>query len=66
MVGVYDDHRTFATMIVVLTNLEEQSVLTDMTVSKPTSTDERPKRQWSASQLAAVVQAAYIREALGR
>jgi hypothetical protein len=53
-------------MIVVLTNLEEQSVLTDMTVSKPTSTDERPKRQWSASQLAAVVQAAYIREALGR
>jgi len=51
-------------MIVVLTNLEEQSVLTDMTVSKPT--DERPKREWSASQLAAVVQAAYIREALGR
>jgi hypothetical protein len=40
--------------------------LPDSAVSKPSMPNEKPQRQWSASQLAAVVQAAYIREALGR
>ena len=38
----------------------------DPAVSKPSAPEEKPERRWSSSQLAAVVQAAYIREALGR
>jgi hypothetical protein len=53
-------------MIVVLTNLRGGKALADPAVSQSSLPEEKPQRQWSASQLAAVVQAAYIREALGQ
>jgi hypothetical protein len=40
--------------------------LPDVVTSPTLPADEKPERRWSDSQLAAVVEAAYILEVLGR
>jgi hypothetical protein len=68
MVRLYDDDRTFATIVIVLTNRQEGKQMADHeTIQTTATTDEAPQgghRGPSASQLAAAVEAAYILEAV--
>jgi hypothetical protein len=66
---LYDDDRTFDTMIIVLANSPKGKQMPDHenTSTSPTPTEEghgKDQRGPSASQLAAAVEAAYILEAV--
>jgi hypothetical protein len=52
-------------MIIVLTNRKGASMADPKTSSQALALDQ-PERRWSDSQLAAVVEAAYILDALAR
>jgi hypothetical protein len=66
---LYDDDRTFDTMIIVLTNRQEGKHMADheSITATPTPTEDghgKALRGASASQIAAAVEAAYILEAV--
>jgi len=64
---LYDDDRTFDTILIVLTNKQEGKSMADHENIQTTGADgasESGRRGPSASQVAAAVEAAYILEAL--
>jgi hypothetical protein len=68
---LYDDDRTFDTMLIVLTNRVEGKQMTDheQTQISPAVADasqDKGSRGPTASQVAAAVEAAYILEAVRR
>jgi hypothetical protein len=67
MVRLYDDDRTFDTIVIVLTNRQEGKRMSENTINTNPAAAEvagKGQRGPSASQVAAVVEAAYILEAV--
>jgi hypothetical protein len=65
MIRLYEDHQTFGTMFIVLRNQAKDTEMTVLDQVQDAQTTEQPKQQaLSLSRLAAVVEAAYILEAV--
>jgi hypothetical protein len=67
MVRLYDDNRTFDTIVIVLANRQEGKPMNEHKIDTTPAAAEAPEKDQrgpSASHVAAVVEAAYILEAV--